>query len=54
MKFVYTLTFIAVTSYVESTKSRVKRLLQYKREMSNDDMEKYGKKDADAYPFSIL
>ena len=40
-----------MTSYVESSKSRIKPLLEIKKEMSEDDMEKFGKKDAEAYPF---
>ena len=35
---------------MESTKSRIKPLLETKKEMSEDDMEKFGKKDPEAYP----
>ena len=41
----------SVSSYIESTKSRIKPLLETKGEMSEDDMEKFGRKDPDAYPF---
>ena len=30
--------------------SRVKPLLETKKELSDEDMEKYGKKDPEAYP----
>ena len=43
--------FTAVSSYIDTTKSRIKTLLEPKREMTEDDMEKFGKKDPDAYPF---
>lgn len=36
---------------MESSKSRIKPLLETKKEMSEDDMEKFGKKDLEAYPF---
>ena len=40
----------AVSVYIDSTKSRIKPLLEAKKEMTEDDMEKFGKKDPDAYP----
>lgn len=49
---VYTLCMyiLSVSSYIDSTKSRIKPLLETKGEMSDDDMEKFGRKDPDAYP----
>ena len=43
-----------MASYVIATNSRGKHLLESRREMSDDDMEKFGKKDADAYPFFVI
>ena len=40
----------AVSVYNDSTKSRIKPLLEAKKEMTEDDIEKFGKKDPDAYP----
>lgn len=34
--------------------SRVKPLLESKKELSEEDMEKYGKKDLEAYPHDFL
>ena len=45
---------IVVSSYIDSMKSRIKPLLETKKEMTEDDMEKFGKKDPDAYPFCML
>jgi hypothetical protein len=39
-----------VSVYNDSTKSRIKPLLEAKKEMTEDDIEKFGKKDPDAYP----
>lgn len=43
----------SVSSYVDSTKSRIKPLLDAKKEMSEEDMDKFGKKDPEAYPFLL-
>ena len=45
---------IAVSTYLDSTSSRIKPLLESKKEMTDEDMEKFGKKDPDAYPFIFL
>ena len=36
---------------MDSTKARIKPMLETKKELSEDDMEKFGKKDPEAYPF---
>ena len=36
---------------MDSTKVRIKPMLETKKELSEDDMEKFGKKDPEAYPF---
>ena len=39
-----------VAEYIVNMESRVKPLLETKKELSDEDMEKYGKKDPEAYP----
>lgn len=39
-----------VAEYVVNMESRVKPLLETKKKLSEEDMEKYGKKDPEAYP----
>ena len=43
-----------MSSYIDSTKSRIKPLLEAKKEMTDNDMEKFGKKDPDAYPLKFV
>lgn len=43
-------TFLVVAEYVVNMESRVKPLLETKKELSEEDMVKYGKKDPEAYP----
>lgn len=51
----YMLSFVpySVSGYVDSTKSRIKPLLESQKEMSEEDMEKFGKKDPEAYPLVV-
>ena len=45
---------LSVAEYVGNMESRVKPLLEAKKELSEDEMEKYGKKDLEAYPDMII
>lgn len=45
---------LSVAEYVGNMESRVKPLLESKKELSEEDMEKYGKKDLEAYPHDFL
>ena len=41
---------VVVSEYVEVMGSKVKPLLETKKELTDDEMEKYSKKDPEAYP----
>ena len=45
---------LTVSSYIESMESRIKPMLETKKELSEDEMEKYGKKDPESYPHYII
>ncbi len=42
---------MAVSEYVSGMEAKIKPLLEARKELSEDDMEKFGKKDPEAYPF---
>lgn len=44
---------LSVAEYVGNMESRVKPLLESKKELSEENMEKYGKKDLEAYPYTM-
>ena len=45
--------YVIVTKYCEEMEGRVKPLLVKKEPLSETEMEKFGKKDSEAYPFSF-
>ena len=47
----YVIHCVAVVKYCDDMEERVKPLLVKKEPLSEADMEKFGKKDPEAYPF---